>query len=254
MKRLPKLFVICCLPCAAAAFAQGQATLKQDGQWRAALGLGASYASGNTRASTLSASGDAVRASEADKFSLYGNSLYGKSNGTVNAQLFRLGTRYDRNLSGSLFGFGTLDFEKDKIAKLKLRSAAGVGLGLHLVKTTDNTFDVFGGAGYTADRYDAPRLVDGAARERYNYANLLLGEESSHKLSESTSAKQRLVIYPNLKNRGEYRAQWDASLGVAMTQSMNLNVGLAVRRDSNPGPGIKTTDTLLTTGISVKFD
>jgi hypothetical protein len=30
-----------------------------------------------------------------------------------------------------------------------------------------------------------------------------LGEESTHKFSETTSAKQRLVLVPNLKNRGE---------------------------------------------------
>ncbi len=234
--------------------AQGQATVEKDGTWRAALGLGASHASGNTRASSFTTNLDAVRATSLDKWSLYGSSLYGKSNGVVNAQQLRLGTRYDRDINETLFGFGTADLEKDRIALLDLRTNLGLGLGLHLVKTPEHTWDVFGGAGYTTDKYDEPRVVEGSERIRYNYANLLLGQESTHKLSDTTNAKQRLVIYPNLDNRGEYRAQWDASLGVAMTKTINLNVGLGLRRDSDPGLGIKKTDTLLTTGISVKFE
>jgi putative salt-induced outer membrane protein len=222
--------------------------------WRSTVGLGASNSTGNTRASTLSANADAVRTTAQDKWTLYGNAQYGKTNGVTSASLVRLGTRYDRDIGESFFGFGTLDVEKDKIARLKLRSAYGAGLGLHWIKTETTTLDVFGGVGYTMDRYEEAREIDNALRERYNYANLLLGEESTHKLTESTSFKQRLVLYPNLKDRGEYRAQWDAGLSVAMTQAMSLNVGLALRHNSEPGPGVKRTDTLLTTGVSVKFD
>ena len=43
-----------------AGLAQAQATVKADGQWRAAFGLGASLSSGNSQSSNLSMSGDAV--------------------------------------------------------------------------------------------------------------------------------------------------------------------------------------------------
>ena len=84
--------------------------------------------------------------------------------------------------------------------------------------------------------------------------SLLLGEESTHKLSDTTSFKQRLTLVPNLKNSGEFRSNWDAGLAVAMSKTMNLNVGFSFAHNSDPGPGRKSTDTLLTTGISVKFD
>jgi putative salt-induced outer membrane protein len=231
-----------------------QSNAPSTGAWRSTLGLGANYSTGNTRASTFSANADAVRSTAQDKWTLYGNAQYGKTDGVTSANLMRLGTRYDRDIGASFFGFGTLDLEKDEIALLKLRTAYGTGLGLHWIKTETTTFDVFGGLGYTMDRYDEPRIVDGELRSRYNYANLLLGEESTHKLTDNTSFKQRLVVYPNLEDRGEYRAQWDAGLSVAMTQTISLNVGLAMRHNSDPGPGVKRTDTLLTTGVSVKFD
>lgn len=113
---------------------------------------------------------------------------------------------------------------------------------------------LFGGLGYTSDRYIDPMLIDGGNRSAYSYVSLLLGEESTHKLSDSTSFKQRPTLVPKLKNRGEFRANLDAGLSVAMSKAINMNVGFALAHNSEPGAGRKSTDSLLTTGVSVKFD
>ncbi|GCL63748.1 DUF481 domain-containing protein [Pseudaquabacterium pictum] len=242
------------LSLAAAAGAQAQATVKNDGQFRAALGLGASLASGNTKATNLSLNADAVRATDRNKLSLYGNLQYARSGGTTTADQLRLGTRYDQNLGTQLFGFGGLDLERNKFANLNLRAQLSAGLGWHLIKSPSTTFDLFGGLGYVSDKYKSPMVIDGRSRDSYGYMSLLLGEESTHKLSDTTSFKQRLTLVPNLQNRGEFRANWDAGLAVAMSKAMNLNVGLNFAHNSEPGPGRKSTDTLVTTGVSVKFD
>lgn len=234
--------------------AHAQATVKPDGQFRAALGMGASMSSGNTKATNLSLNGDAVRATQQDKTSLYGNLQYARTGGVTSSDQLRLGGRYDYNIGADLFAFGGLDLERNKFANLKLRSQLAGGLGWHVIKSPSTSFDLFGGLGYTSDKYETPMLIDGASRGSYGYLSLVLGEESTHKLSETTSAKQRLVLVPNLKNRGEFRATWDAGLAVAMSKTLNLNVGFALAHNSEPGPGRKATDTLLTTGVSVKFD
>lgn len=238
----------------AAGLAHGQAALKPDGQFRAALGLGASASSGNSDATNLALSFDGVRATADDKTSLYANAQYAKSDGTTTAEQLRLGGRQDHNLNPSLFAFGGLDFEHNKFANLKLRSQLSGGLGWHVIKSVPTTFDVFGGLGYTSDRYDDAMFIDGQVRSSYGYASLLLGEESTHKLTDTTSFKQRLSLLPSLKNSGEFRANWDAGLAVAMSKTMNLNVGVSVAHNSDPGLGRKSTDTLLTTGVSVKFE
>lgn len=233
---------------------QAQATVKDDGQFRYSLGLGASNASGNTRATNLSLAADGVRATKQDKVTLYGNAQFAKSNGTTTGEQFRLGGRYDYNLSAQTFAFGGADLERNKFANLKLRGALSAGLGYNVIKTDATTFAVFGGVGHTSDQYIAATRVDGALRTKYAYANLMVGEESTHKLSATTSFKQRLVLLPNLKNSGEFRANFDAGLAVAMSKAMNLNVGFSAAHNSEPGAGRKATDTLLVTGISVKFD
>jgi putative salt-induced outer membrane protein YdiY len=234
--------------------ARAQAVVKPDGQWRAALGLGASLSSGNSDASNLSVTGDAVRATDSDKTSLYGNLQYARSQGVTTAEQVRLGGRQDHDLSPRVFAFGGLDFERNKFANLKLRSQLTGGLGLHVLKSPTTTFDIFGGAGYTSDKYIEAALIDDETRTSYGYASLLLGEESTHQLTETTSFKQRLTVVPNLRHRGEFRANWDAGLAVAMTQTLNLTVGAKVAHNSEPGPGRKKTDTLLTTGITVNFN
>jgi putative salt-induced outer membrane protein len=231
-----------------------QATVKDDGQWRAALGLGASYATGNTDSTTFTLSGDAVRKTKEDKWSIYGNALYGKSNGIKSADALRLGSRYDWNFGQAFFAFGSADAERDKIAGLNSRLGLGAGVGYHVINAPDTTWDVFGGAGYTFDRYDTPRVIGNNTLTDYNYANLLLGEESTHKLGESTSFKQRFVAYPNLKDNSAWRSQFDAGLSVAMSKALNLNVGLANRYNNAPGAGFKKSDTLVTTGVSYKWD
>lgn len=238
----------------ATGLAHAQATVKPDGQFRSAIGLGASLASGNTKASSFSLVGEGVRATAQDKTTVYANVQYARSGRTTTAEQLRLGGRHDYNLGPTWFAFGGLDLERNKFANLQLRSQLSGGLGYHALKTPATTWDLFAGVGLTGDKYISAMLIDGAVRRSYNYTSLLLAEESTHKLSDSTMAKQRLAVYPNLKNSGEFRATWDAGLAVAMSKTMNLNVGFAVTHNSDPGPGRKATDSLLTTGVSVKFE
>ncbi|MET0517301.1 MAG: DUF481 domain-containing protein [Burkholderiaceae bacterium] len=234
--------------------AAAQATVKNDGRLRSAFGLGASFASGNTDATNLSVSADGVRATDADKLSLYLRGQYARSNDSTTADQTRLGARHDQNIGARMFSYLAADFERNRLTDLALRSQLGGGLGYHLIKAADRHFDLFGGLSWSYDRYFTPTLIDDALRSRFSYPSLNLGEESQQQLTDSTRFKQRLNLLPNLKASGQYRATWDADLAVAINKTLNLTVGLAFAYNSDPGPGRRSADTLLTTGISVKFD
>lgn len=234
--------------------ASAQVNVEKDGQWRGAVGLGFSNSTGNTRASSLSANADAVRATEQDKWAFYGKTLYARDDGETASDLIRLGTRYDRDVGARIFGFAGLDAERDRIADLNLRAMASLGAGYKLIDNPPTTFNLLAGLGYTYDRYDEPRIVDGGERRRYGYTNLLIGEESTHAFNDSVSGRQRFLVMPNLRNTGEYRAEFDSSLSVVMTQRLSLNVGFTARYNSDPGVDESKTDTLLTTGISMRFE
>lgn len=234
--------------------AYGQATVKDDGKWRYALGAGASFSSGNSDSTKVNLDAEGVRATAQDKLLLYGRVLYGESDDVKTDEFLALGVRYDRNLSGKWYGFGTGEYLRDRPANLSRRLSAGAGLGYHVIKTEPTRWDVFGGVGYSDDSYIAPTLVSGELRTSYGRAELLLGEESTHKLTDTTDLKQRFVVYPNLDDSGEFRATFDAGLAVAMNKTMRLTVTLGYRYNSDPGTGLEKTDTLLVAGISVKLD
>ncbi len=253
MRLIPQLAALT-LAGTTACGAFAQATVTPDGQWRSALSLGASLSSGNTKSNNIAFTGDAVKATAQDKLRLYGAALRASSGGTTTSDQFRLGGRYDYNLSAAYFGYGGVDFERDKGANLNSRIALGAGLGWHVIKDANTTFDVFGGVAQTADRFVAATVIDGLSRTRYSYTSLVLGEESSHKLNPTMTFTQRMTLLPNLKNTGEFRAIFDAGLAMAVSKGMNVNIGFSHRYNSEPGAGIKKGDTLLTTGVSVKFD
>jgi len=231
-----------------------QPVSQPDGQWRALINVGLTYASGNTNASTFTAKVDAVRATVDDKWTLYGETLRAHSEGVESGDRDRAGARYDWNLTPKVFSLASLDLERDAVAALAHRAQLGAGLGYKFVDRDDLGFNVFGGLGYADDRYLLPREAGGELRTRYSRPTALLGEESSHRFSTTTTATQRLVVRPDLQRAGNYRAQWDASLSVAMTRTISLAIGLNTRYDSAPGVGLKRSDTLLTTGISVKVE
>ncbi|MEY4730282.1 MAG: hypothetical protein RL020_1440 [Pseudomonadota bacterium] len=223
-----------------------------DGLWRGNLGGSLSLTSGNSKSSNLAIGTDAVSADAMGKTTLYLNALrasaetLGVNNKT--ADVIRGGGRYEYNLTPQTYGFGSLDLERDPIQALKLRSALGAGLGYHVLNTADTSFDVFGGLGYNIERFSLPAPADSRKS-----TELILGEESNHKLSDTSAFKQRLALYPNLKDSGEYRAVFDAGLTTAIAGGLNLNVGLSDRYNSLAPAGAKKNDLLLTTGVSMKF-
>jgi len=228
--------------------AWAQAPLKPDGQWRGSVSAGASVASGNTDSTSINLGANAGRATERDRLNFALTALYGtkKENGdrSETANLLRLGGKYDRDVTDRIFGFGSLDIEHDKLQELDFRGVAAVGLGHHFVKTEKTVFDVFSGLTYNHERFTS---------ETRNSTEWLLGEESTHMISDTTSLHQRLAIYPNLSDGGEYRIQFDAGLTTSITKKIELKVTISNRYLSNPQPGVKKSDTLLLTNIGYRF-
>ncbi len=238
----------------AASSVLAQTTIKPDGQWRGAIAAGLSLVGGNTSSKLLNINGDAVKATATDKWNIYGSQIYGKSGDSATANLLNLGARFNQDLNVQYFWFGQGDLTRNKLANLSLRTAIAGGVGYHVIKSDPTTFDVFVGLGYANDRYINATVVADQTRSSYSRLEILLGEESTHKLSPTTQFKQRLVIYPNLSDRGEYRTAFDAGLSVAMSGSLSLQTTLGLRVNSDPGTGLKKTDTLLFTGITYKYE
>ncbi|MEP7338797.1 MAG: DUF481 domain-containing protein [Acidobacteriota bacterium] len=215
--------------------------------WAGTFDAGYSLTRGNADTNTFTLGTTATRATSRDKISLYATAIKAKArskNTGLNeetANAIRGGGRYDLNLTSRSFLFGFSDLEFDEFQRLDLRLVLGGGAGWHAIKNDRTVFDVFGGGSYNKEYFST-----GLKRSS---GEALVGEELTHKLSARSLLKQRLTFFPNLTDTGEFRLNFDTSMVTNLNRWMSWQVTFSNRYLSNPVPGAKSNDMLLTTGI-----
>ena len=217
--------------------------------WSGFVDTGLSLTRGNSKTTTYTLGANADRTTERDKVTVYAVSLFAKSTtaGVTadTAKAVRGGLRYDFNLGKQAFAFAFTDLEYDKFQQLDLRNVLGGGFGYHLIKTEATMLDLFAGASFNQEFFSND--IDRRSAE------ILVGNELSYKMSESVAFKERLAVYPNVSDFGEFRGQFDTSLLTKVNNWLGWQITLSDRYLSNPLPGIQKNDLLLTTGLRVAF-
>jgi putative salt-induced outer membrane protein YdiY len=224
--------------------------------WGGLLDSGLSLTQGNSESLTYSLAGKAVRVTDRDKITVYSNAIYTKStlNGVsiTSAHAIRGGFRGDLNVSDRLFVFGFTDFEYDAFQHLDLRNVVGGGLGYHVVKTAKTTFDLFGGGSFEQE-YFSPNPPTNPTSLTRKSGEIVAGEELNTKLNNRMTLSERFTLYPNLSNMGSYRYQFDTSAATKLKNWLSWQVTFSDRYLSDPLPGLKKNDLLLSTGVRLTF-
>ena len=224
--------------------------------WSGLLDTGLSETRGNSALLALNLAGKAARVAKRNKLSLYSNIIYATDNTTppsrTTANSIQGGARYDYNLKPRLFVFAIADFAYDEFQHLDLRSVLGGGLGLHVIKTENTTFDVFAGGDYDREKFspNPPLVLTNTTR---NVAEIDAGEELSSKLNNRVSLNERFSAFPNLSDLGQYRFQFDATAATKLMSWLSWQITVSDRYLSNPLPGLKSNDELLSTGLRLTF-
>jgi putative salt-induced outer membrane protein YdiY len=228
--------------------------------WSGLLDTGLSLTRGNSESLTYTLSGKAARVTDRDKISVYSTAIYSDSTvdgvNSTTAHAIRGGIRSDLNVSDHLFIFGFTDFEYDQFQDLNLRNVLGGGGGYHVINTKTTIFDVFVGGSYNQAFYGA---LAATATEPAMPAvtrktgEIVLGETLNSKLSSRTTLTEQFSIYPNISDTGTYRFQFDATAATKLKNWLSWQVTYSDRYLSDPLPGIKTNDLLLSTGVRLTF-
>lgn len=231
-----------------------QLKIEPDGRWRTTIGAGATQTSGNTDARSANVNAQTGVATDAYSIAFTGSALYGRADGLVSTSRFTAGTNGTWELGERNFAFGNADWLRDRFANLSRRTTVSTGLGRHLVKDLVHDWDVFGGVAYSHDEYITATEVNGLVRNDYGRPEALIGTESHHRPSETTTLHQRLVILPAVDGSGSYRVIFEGGLSVAVTTRLAMTATLTWNRNSDPGAGLKRNDTLFVTGLTFKID
>src|SRR5262249_55007604 len=82
---------------------------------------------------------------------------------------------------------------------------------------------------------------------------IVVGEELATKLGPRTTLGEKLSLFPNLTDGGEFRMQFDATATTKIKNWLGWQITYSDRYLSNPLPGFKKNDVLLSTGLRLTF-
>jgi putative salt-induced outer membrane protein YdiY len=224
--------------------------------WSGILDTGLSVTRGNSATLTYNLSAKAARVTTRDKISVYSTAVYATDATTppsrTTAHAIRGGIRGDLNVDDRLFVFGFSDFEFDQFQHLDLRNVLGGGLGYHVINTKNTVFDVFGGGDFEQEYFSPNPPTEPTSLTRKS-GEIVLGEELNTKANNRTTFSEKFSLFPNVSNVGEYRFQLDATAATRLKTWLSWQVTYSDRYLSDPLPGLKKNDVLLSTGLRLTF-
>jgi len=217
---------------------------KEQDQWVGSVGAGATVSRGNSESTQLTANADAQKSTQVDRLLFKLNAVRASSQGARTANNSLLSGRYEENLSVKAFAFLSADLQRDPLADLSLLQSYGGGFGRRVINDETNQLNFYAGVAYT--------IQNNIVNEDRRGADLLLGNDWSYNLSENAVFKQSLAFYPGFGNAGQ-RAIFQSSVSSKLVGSLALQLSLLYKYHSDAPVNVKTSDTLLTAGVSVKF-
>lgn len=233
--------------------------------WSGMLDTGLSLTRGNSATLSYTLSGKAIRQTDRDKITAYTTIVYGRNDNTSPSQTIahqiQGGVRGDINIGARMFAFASTDFNSNQLQHLDLQNVIAGGIGYHLIKTKNTTFDVFGGAGYNQEYFSSYSLVNPApppplltfAAVTQRNAEVELGEEFDTKVSGRTNFSENFTFYPNISGPSGYRYTFNTTLATKLNNWLGWQTTFTDNYLSNPPFGIKGNDLLLSTGLRLTF-
>jgi len=219
--------------------------------WAGFVDLGISRATGNSIVSTITSSANASRVTSRDKIgvtftSIYSNNTVAAGNSVLTANAMRGGIAYNVNFNTKLYAYGSTDLEFDEFQKLDLRFVPSTGFGFHAVRKGTTVLDFYGGGALNKEFF--------STGIRRSSGEAVIGNDLTHRIiGGRTLLRQKLVVYPNLTERGEYRINFDLSQATSINKWLAWQLSFSNRYLSNPVQGRKTSDLIITTGFRVTF-
>jgi putative salt-induced outer membrane protein YdiY len=217
--------------------------------WSGTVDFGYAATRGNARTTSVATAAAADRVTTRDKIGVRFTSVYASNRTTgqslVTANAIRGGASYNLDITNKLFAFASVDLEFDEFQALDLRFVPAGGLGYHLVKNERGFLDLFGGMSMNREFFSTGL--------RRTSAEALLGDELSWTLNDRVTLKQKLSIFPNVTDPGEFRVNFDLTTVTAIWKWLGWQFTVSDRFLSNPVMGRRKNDVLFTTGVRLTF-
>lgn len=213
--------------------------------WKNESQAGVVQTSGNTETTTLSIGQATSYEFTANVLKINGSYLYQKSNNIISGKNWRLGVRYERELSERVSLFIAQSAEGDRFSGIRQRYNTDLGAKYFVRK--EDAFRWFFEGGY---RFTKENLLFTSQNKHFARAYT----ELEKKLNESVSAKYWLEYLPNFTVTDDWLLNTELSVSAALSTMFSVKTGYLIRYDNQVNaPGLEKTDRTLTTSLVAKF-
>lgn len=215
--------------------------------WHGNINIGATRQEGNTERTSISVSGDAVRKTKTDRFSLRVLHNYAEEKNAVTARNTYGAMKYDYFYTKRSFAYLGIEMLNDKFKNLNLRTVIGPGLGYQIWDDSIKSLQAEGGVSYFSED-----LSEGTDRQ---WATARLTANASYKLMNTVVFSDYLLVYPKLEESegAQTILRNEAAISSALGAGWSMRLANIFEHSDNPPAGVKNDDTYWILGLQYTF-
>lgn len=233
------LAITCCL---VSQPAMSEEEAAEEGPWSGKIALGYSAVDGNTDTESLAFDAEVNYDAVKWHHTLIGKAIRNEANNVVNAETYKVSWVSKYDFSERFFGFGQLDYNKDKFSSYKRQTFQIVGLGYRFIDTEKHKLngEIGAGAGQS-------KLIDGTDQDEFTGR---VSGDYTWQISENASFVQKLSVSTSSSNMFSESL---TELRAGIIGSLNLVLSYGIQRNSDVLPGTEKTDTYTTISLEYAF-
>lgn len=235
------------LPAATPAPAVAPQTEPPPAPWTGDAAFGLSLNRGNTSTTNVNASFDlAHNLNTDDVWKFKGLYLRGKDNGALAVDRLDMDGRNERTLSARVYGYGQLQFVRDKFKDIDYLWAPSAGVGYKVLDTPTTTLNADAGLGLQVEQF--------TQLQRHTDAVVAASDALNYKLSPTATVTQGFGVLWKIQDFGDALYTITGGIAAALTPQTQLKAELLDTYASKPPIAtIKSNDIALLMAVVYKF-
>ena len=180
------------------------------------------------------------------RYRFFGRAEQKEESGETTAQNYFASAERDNVIDDDRFWYLRASVEHDEFKDIQLRAAAGGGLGIRLIDTSNTQFSVRGGLGYVLARRDVvPDETYPAFGWGIDYSHWFIPDRLEFFFNQGGLA--------SLTSKGDVSMRTRTGVRFPISSGLSANAQLNVDYEGDPGPDNEKTDTQLFVGLGYNF-
>jgi len=215
---------------------------EEDGPWSGKVGLGYLATSGNTENKSFNLEFEVNYDAAKWHHGLGGRVFSAEADNDTTAENYRLNWKSQYDFTEFNYGFGRLDWVKDRFSSYDYQRFAAAGYGRRIIKTEKHLLNAEIGAGW---QQSEPFVGD-----KISEAILRLGGDYKWNITETSAFSQTLKISAGSSNTFTEAV---SELSLTIYKMLALGLSFTYQHNSDVVPGSKKTDTQTAINLNYEF-